>query len=108
MAKAAQSKLGSTFAQYSSKHSKTHHGDVLCSVEHHMCTSTHYLLSRERSSSALKRIKTPLLLSMGTEQLAGLALLHIHRDIFLNTSDIIDEFAWRHPRKLQLSDIFAD
>ena len=73
-----------------------------------ICTLPVTTCSAERSFSALKRIKTHLRSSMGTERLTGLALLHIHRDIPLQTSDIIDEFAWRHPRKLQLFNIFAD
>ena len=54
---------------------------------------------------------------MTTERLSGLSLLHIHRDIPVDVprdniiSDVpeaIDEFARRHPRRLQLVDILAD
>ena len=64
--------------------------------------------SAERSFSALKRIKTTARLTMGTERLTGLALLHIHRDISIEFSDILDEFARRHPRRLQVANILAD
>ena len=68
-----------------------------------LCTLPVTSCSAERSFSAVKRIKTALRSSMGTERLTGLALLHIHRDIPLETSDVIDEFARRQPRRLQTS-----
>ena len=73
-----------------------------------LCTFPVTSCSAERSFSALKRIKTALRSSMRTERLTGLALLHLHRDISLEISDIVDEFARRHPRRLKLSNILAD
>ena len=70
-----------------------------------LCTLPVTSCSAERSFSAVKRIKTALRLSIGTERLTGLALLHIHRDIPLEISDVIDEFARRQPRRLQTSNI---
>ena len=81
-----------------------------------MCTSP-VTCSAERSFSGLKRIKTAFRSCMTTERLSGLSLLHIHRDIPVDVprdniiSDVpeaIDEFARRHPRRLQLVDILAD
>ena len=60
------------------------------------------------SFSAMKRIKTAVRSSMVTKRLTGLTLLHIHRDIPLEISDVIDEFARRHPRRLKLSNILVD
>ena len=57
--------------------------------------------STERSFSGLKRIKTLLRSSMVT--LTGLILLHIHRDIPVDISAAIDEFARRHPRRSPIS-----
>ena len=62
----------------------------------------------ERSFSAVKRMKTVLRSSMGTHRLNGLALLHIHCDISVYISDAIDEFAHRHPRRLQMANILVD
>ncbi len=45
---------------------------------------------------------------MGNERLTSPTLLHLHRDIDISLPDVIDEFARRHPRRLQLADIFAD
>ena len=67
-----------------------------------MCTLPVTSCSAERSFSGLKRIKTPLRSSMVTERLTGLTLLHIHRDIPVDISAATDEFARRHPRRLQL------
>ena len=61
--------------------------------------------SCERSISVLCRIKTYLRSTMTQERLDGLALLHIHRNIELKVSDIIDLFAQKHPRRLELSNI---
>ena len=72
------------------------------------CTFPVTSCSAERSSSAVKRIKTALRSSVGTARLTGLALLHLHRDIPLEISKVIDEFARRDPRRLQMTDILAD
>ena len=64
--------------------------------------------SSERSFSALKRIKSALRTRMSNLRLSSLTLMHIHRDIPINENAIIDEFARRHPRKMELVDIFND
>ena len=74
---------------------------ILCTLPVTSCTA-------ERSFSALKRIKTALRSSMGTDRLTGLALLHMHRDVPLDISEVIDEFARCHPRRLQMSNILTD
>ena len=61
--------------------------------------------SCERSISLLHRMKTYLRSTMTQERLNGLALLHIHRNIELKVSDIIDLFAQKHQRRLKLSNI---
>jgi hypothetical protein len=48
--------------------------------------------SCERSISALRRLKTYLRSTMSESRLRGLALLHVHREIHLNTEEIIDAF----------------
>jgi hypothetical protein len=73
-----------------------------------MCTFPVTTCSAERSFSGLKRIKTPFRSCMTTERLSGLSLLHIHRDIPVDVPQSIDEFARRHPRRLQLVDILND
>ena len=54
----------------------------------------------ERSFSSLKRLKTYLRTSMSADRLTGLALLHIHRDMPLDVSDVIDRFARLGPHRL--------
>ena len=71
---------------------------ILCTLPVTSCTS-------ERAFSGLKRIKTSLRSTMGNERLSSLSLVHIHRDISINVDEIIDEFARRYPRRLQLGNI---
>ena len=73
-----------------------------------LCTLPVTSCSAERSFSALKRIKNALRSSMITERLTGLTLLHLHRDISVDIPEVIDQFARRHPRRLQMSNILAD
>lgn len=64
--------------------------------------------SAERSFSSLKRTKTSLRSSMTTTRLTNLTLLHVYRDIEIDIPSAIDEFARRHPRRLQMVDILCD
>lgn len=54
----------------------------------------------EQSSwfSSLKRTKT----------LTNLTILHVFKDIDVNVQSAIDEFARRHPRRLQLANLLSD
>lgn len=60
--------------------------------------------SAERSFSALRRLKTRMRSQMGEERLTGLALLHAHRDITIDTSKVIERFATKcsGQRRLEL------
>ena len=62
----------------------------------------------ERSISVLRLLKTYLRNRKRQNQMHGLALLHIHRDIHLNINYIIDRFARKHPRRMKLLDILND
>jgi len=55
----------------------------------------------ERSFSALKLIKTYLRTSMREDRLIALALLYINKDIKLDYSQVIDQFA-KENRRLNL------
>lgn len=70
---------------------------ILCSLAVTSCTA-------ERSFSTLKRIKSSLRSSMG---LSSLSLIHVHLAwyIDIDIDVVIDEFARRHPRGLQLENI---
>ena len=59
----------------------------------------------ERSISVLRRLKTYLRSTMTANRMNGLALLHVHRDIEVDTDEIIRRFALRHPRRMKLLDI---
>ncbi len=67
-----------------------------------LCTLPVTSCSAERSFSGLKRLKTSLRSTMGTERLSNLTLFHMHQDIPVNIDEIVDEFARRHPRRIQL------
>ena len=73
-----------------------------------MCTLPVTSCSTGRSFSGRKRIKTPIRSFVITEQLMGLTLLHIHRDIPVDISAAIDKFVRRHPKRLQLANILAN
>ena len=73
-----------------------------------LCTLPVTSCSAERSFSSLKRIKTPFRSSMTTQQLTGLTLLTVHRDIPVDIGEAIDEFSRRHPRRLQMANILDD
>ena len=74
---------------------------VLCTLPVTSCTA-------ERSFSALKRVKTSLRSMMGNERMSSLSLLHVHQDTDINIEEVIEEFARRHPRRLQLANILSD
>uniref|UniRef100_A0A1X7T9Q1 HAT C-terminal dimerisation domain-containing protein n=1 Tax=Amphimedon queenslandica TaxID=400682 RepID=A0A1X7T9Q1_AMPQE len=59
--------------------------------------------SAERSFCSLKRTKTSIPSSMTTTRLTNLTLLLVIRDIEVVLQSAIDEFACRHPRRLQMS-----
>ena len=73
-----------------------------------LCTLPVTSCSSERSFSALKHVKTALRSTMSDERLTSLTLLHVHRAINIEISDIIDEFARHHPRRIRLANIFQD
>ena len=56
----------------------------------------------ERSISVLRRLKTYLRSTMTDTRSRGLALLNVHREIHLDTEEVIDEFATRNPRRMML------
>ena len=65
----------------------------------------------ERSISTLRLIKTHLRSSMTNARMNGLAMMLIHREWSspesLKLEKVIDEFAARHPRRMELSDLGA-
>ena len=73
---------------------------VLCTLPVTSCTA-------ERSFSALKQVKTSLRSTIRNERVSSLSLLHIHQDIDINIDEVIEEFARRHPRRMQLANILT-
>ena len=55
-----------------------------------------------------KSVKTALRSTMSDEGLTSLTLLHVHRDIDIEISEVINELARRHPRRIQLASILQD
>ena len=56
----------------------------------------------ERSFSQIRRLKTYLCSTMGEDPFNGLALLHVHREVKLNADHIIDIFARKKARRLNI------
>ena len=75
---------------------------VLLSI---LCTLPVTTCSAERSFSGLKRTKTTLRSSMSGARLSELSFLAVHRDLALDIPKAIDEFARRHPRRMQWSSV---
>ena len=59
----------------------------------------------ERSASKLRRLNTYMRASMGKERLSSLALLHIHYDQQVDMDLVVDLFARKHARRLELDSI---
>ncbi len=57
----------------------------------------------ERSVSRLRHLKTYLRSTMLEERLNGLAMMYVHRDIPCLPEAVVDEFARRQPRRLELT-----
>ncbi|XP_069700787.1 52 kDa repressor of the inhibitor of the protein kinase-like [Periplaneta americana] len=68
---------------------------ILCVMPVTTCTA-------ERSFSTLRRVKTYLRSTMNQDKLNGLVLLNIHRNIDVSPDEVIELFARKHPRRLQL------
>jgi len=49
--------------------------------------------SNERCFSAMKRLKTYLRSTMTEDRLTGLAMMHIHNEMYLDVNEVIDQFA---------------
>ena len=74
---------------------------ILCTLPVTTCTA-------ERSSSSLKRSKTPFRSTMTNTRLTGLTLLHVHRDIPIDLEAALDKFARLYPRRMRMTEIFDD
>ena len=61
----------------------------------------------ERSFSALRRLKTYLRSTMGESRMDGLALMMIHYSMDIDLNKVIDIFALKHPRRMELVDILS-
>ena len=56
----------------------------------------------ERSNSALKRLKTYLRSTVGHDRLSGLGLLAVHYDMDIDCEHVLNHFARKNPRRMQL------
>ena len=62
----------------------------------------------EHSISMLRLIKTALRSTMTETRLNGLAMLQYHRDIHITADEVVQEFVYRHPRRLLLANPLND
>jgi len=56
----------------------------------------------ERSFRSMKRLKTPLRITMADGRLSSIAILHIHKHKDVDTDDVITKFALLKGRRLAL------
>ena len=62
----------------------------------------------ERSASSLRRLHTYNRACMGQERLSSLALMHIHYQAKIVLDEVVNLFATKHPRRLELGTILRD
>ena len=62
----------------------------------------------ERSASSLRRLHTYNRACMGQERLSSLALMHIHYQVKIVLDEVVNLFATKHPRRLELRTILRD
>ena len=62
----------------------------------------------ERSVSVLRRLKTYLRNTMCQNRLNGLSLMSIHRDISVSYHEVVNDFARKYPRRLELINLLED
>ena len=56
----------------------------------------------ERSASYLRRLHTYNRACTGQERLSSLALMHIHYQVKIDLDEVVNLFATKHPRRLEL------
>ena len=59
----------------------------------------------EHSASTMRRLNTCIRASMTEERLSNLALIHIHYESSVDLEDVVQKFAERNSRRLELNDI---
>ena len=59
--------------------------------------------SVERCFSALRRLKTYIRSTMSDDRLTGLALMHVHKDVLINSNDILEKFESSGHRRIILA-----
>ena len=64
----------------------------------------HLTCECERSVSALRRLKDYMRTTMTQDGLNGLALLHVHYELEVDTEAVLDIFVRKHPRRLTLTE----
>ena len=62
----------------------------------------------ERSASSLRRLHTHNWACTGQERLSSLALMHIHYQVKIDLDEVVNLFATKHPRRLELGTILKD
>ena len=60
----------------------------------------------ERSASSVRLLKTYLRSTMSQERLNGLVTIYTHNDIKINIDEVIEKFARKNKRKLNMLNIF--
>eukprot|EP00794_Sanderia_malayensis_P017275 gene17275-19002_t len=103
---------------YQSEHSPSTFSDLLPKVDRvtfpNLFSALHILATTpvtnctcERSVSVLRRLKTYLRNTISQSRLNGFALFHVHREIKIDVDEVINRFARKHPRRMQLIEILS-
>lgn len=72
------------------------------SLLHVLATLPVSIASAERSFSTLRRTKTWIRSRMAEDRLNGLCLLHIHKDVPVDIDKVLERFAKKGNRRLEL------
>ena len=74
---------------------------ILISATNWRHTNTSYMVS----ASVLRRLHTWSRASMGQDKLSALAMLHVHYMHPIDLLEVVDKFAKKHPRRMQLDNL---
>ena len=72
------------------------------------CTFPIFSAESERSSSAMRRLRTWLRASMKMERLGSVAIMNIHRQEKVDYKHVSELFFRLHPRKINLTNLLFD
>ncbi|KAK2154514.1 hypothetical protein LSH36_266g00001 [Paralvinella palmiformis] len=73
-----------------------------------LCTVGLTTCEWERNITVLRKLEPYMRTTMAQERINGLALMHVHYGLDIDIQWVIDEFARRNPRRMNLINVLAD